>query len=80
MTAVIEETAGYTGEIVTDKGDVVIRWDKADDEQVARAAEAFAAAARSSVLCAPRGEASEQVRQFDPEADLIVQVSPLQGG
>jgi len=77
MTAVLEEET-FTG-VLEIPGQQDIRWDKADDEQVAKACAAF-----NKTLVETKGAAAnqdnERIRTFDPEAERIYMWNQLQGG
>ena len=80
MTAVIEEATviEYTG-VLERPGLEDLTWNKADDDQVRLAAEAFA-----KTLTETKGAAANQdnvaIREFDPEASTIRMWHQMAGG
>jgi hypothetical protein len=81
MTAVQE----FTGQIrlMNETGDTAVLWDRAVPEQVDEARKVFTEA-RSQGLAAYSTNAttkqSEVIREFDPDATMVVLIPQLQGG
>ena len=84
-TAWIEGDPMGTMRILDRSGDTAVSWDIADAASLAHAEEQFAdlAARRNLAFARAHGApASEtvQVRSFDPSAEEIIWVRPIQGG
>ncbi len=65
-------------------GDHRIMWDRGNEDEVAAARRSFDDLLAKGYLAyeptGKRGEQGSQVRRFDPEAERIILVKPLQGG
>ena len=91
MTAVLEEKAIARGTLTIPdpSGTQVITWDPADDEEVRKAAEAFASALKDRRMTAHRmhadgmaadGTMGTVIRDFEPDAREIMMRPQLVGG
>jgi hypothetical protein len=76
-------TAGTMHEL-NQQGDTKIVWDSDKPDEVAIAKAAFDAAKKKGMLAysaeGKKGERGTQIREFDPDAERIILVKPLQGG
>jgi hypothetical protein len=89
MTAMLErEVVRGTMTIPDPSGAKVITWDPADDEEVRKAADAFAAAMKNRMTpvrrhaegVAPDGTMGTVIRDFEPDAAEITMQPRLVGG
>jgi hypothetical protein len=86
MTAVTEPATTATGVLHTlDRtGDTRVMWDKGNADEVATARKTFQDLTRKGYMAyratGKRGDQGEQIREFDPDAERIILVKPLQGG
>lgn len=67
-----------------DAGDHRIMWDQGNEDEIAAAQRTFGDLTSKGYLAyrakGKRGEQGEQIRAFDPAAERIILVKPLQGG
>jgi hypothetical protein len=76
----------FTGQMhdLNEKGDTKIVWSADNPDEVAIAKTAFDAARKKGMLAykaeGRKGERGSQIREFDPDAERIILVKPLQGG
>jgi hypothetical protein len=69
--------------ILDSSGDTEVLWDVSDDEALAKAASLFGELASEGKLAFERNEpqtTASRVREFNPQADEIIWVRPIQGG
>jgi len=66
------------------QGDHRIMWDRGNADEVAAARKAFRDLTGKGFLAyraeGKRGDQGEQIREFEPEAERIILVRPVQGG
>jgi hypothetical protein len=78
-----KESAMGVMRILDSSGDSEVLWNVSDDEALAKASRAFDELVRKGRLAYERNgsqNAAARVRAFNPEADEIIWVRPLQGG
>jgi hypothetical protein len=89
MTQVLDdivEQRPFTGQMheTGKEGDTKIIWDKDNSDEVEIARAAFDSALRKGMLAyaaeGSRGRRGTQIRTFDPDAERIILVRPMQGG
>jgi hypothetical protein len=65
-------------------GDQRVMWDKNNDDEVAAARRMFEDLKDKGYMAykavGKRGDQGEQIRRFDPDAERIIMVRPVQGG
>jgi hypothetical protein len=82
-TAEVLEEKKFVLQIMDDSGHSEVQWDPDDEEEVAKAKEAFEAAIKKGYYAytlKPGGTQGEIIKTFDPTAGRIVMRPPMVGG